>query len=286
MDLSVLNQEQKAAVSAGLGPVLVLAGAGSGKTRVLTYRIAYLIEQKMFSAEHILAVTFTNKAAKEMQSRIGKLLSKVESRKSKVDQPTLKTFHSLGAMILRRDITVLGYENNFTILDDDDQLKLIKEIIKAQEVNERFAPTFFRASISKAKNAAQTPVEFNLGYETFVENIVRDVYVEYQNRLFKQNSVDFDDLLMLPYKIFVLRPDVLKRYQERFRYVLVDEYQDTNRIQYEFLMQLITPLSPPFQRGEREGGNLFVVGDDAQSIYGFRGSNIRNILDFEKGEYN
>lgn len=266
MDLSVLNDRQKEVVKAPLGPVLVLAGAGSGKTRVLTYRIAYLIEQGLIPAGNILALTFTNKAAKEMQERVVKLL---ESEHKRIDIPTMGTFHSVCARLLRREIPILGYSRGFVIYDADDQLKILKEICEELEIGKRFPPSLFRAYISSAKNNVQTPAELSIGLEPFMHEMVQKVYVRYQNFLFNQNGVDFDDLLMLTIKIFQVSPDVLQSYQKQFAYVLVDEYQDTNPAQY-LLLSLLAAHH-----------NLFVVGDDAQSIYGFRGSSIANILNFE-----
>lgn len=270
MNLSSLNNKQLEAVSAPLGPVLVLAGAGSGKTRVLTYRIAYIIEQDMMPPERILAVTFTNKAAKEMQTRIMKLLSPNQDIKRLTGQPTLGTFHSIGARLLRKEIAQLGYGSNFVILDTEDQLKIIRDIVSDLNIPKQFGPTLFRAYISSAKNLLQTPQELNVGLEGYLHDTVQQIYVRYQNYLYKQNSLDFDDLLMLPIKIFEAFPHTLKKYQDFWQYILVDEYQDTNQAQYMFLHMLARHK------------NLFVVGDDAQSIYGFRGSNIANILNFEK----
>lgn len=268
MDLSVLNEKQTQAVTAPLGPVLVLAGAGSGKTRVLTYRIAYLIEQELVKPDKILALTFTNKAAKEMQERVTKLLQ--DKLADTVSLPTLGTFHSVCAKLLRREIHSLGYSRSFVILDTEDQLKVIKEICEELEVGKRFSPSLFRAYISSAKNNVQSPNELSIGLDPYIHDLTQRVYTRYQNFLFKQNSVDFDDLLMLTIKILQARPDILKNYQDLFSYVLVDEYQDTNPAQYVFLSLIAAHR------------NLFVVGDDAQSIYGFRGSSIANILNFEQ----
>lgn len=271
MDLSILNEKQKEAVLSPLGPVLVLAGAGSGKTRVLSYRIAHLIENNIINASNILALTFTNKAAKEMQERVLKLLG-VDNKEAKVNSvalPTMGTFHSVCAKILRREIPTLGYSNSFVIFDADDQLKILKEVCSELEIGTRFPPSLFRAYISSAKNNVQTPAEFSLGLEPYMHDLASKVYLRYQNFLFSQNGVDFDDLLMLTIKIFQNKPEVLKNYQKLFQYILVDEYQDTNPAQYLLLSLLAVHR------------NLFVVGDDAQSIYGFRGSNIANILNFE-----
>jgi DNA helicase-2/ATP-dependent DNA helicase PcrA len=275
MDLKVLNDMQKQAVTAPLGPVLVLAGAGSGKTRVLTYRIAYLIEQGLISAEHILALTFTNKAAKEMKNRVYQLVNpelNAESRKGKVTVvlPTLGTFHSVCAKILRKEIGALGYSSDFIIFDSDDQLKILREICDELEIGKRFPPSLFRAYIGMAKNNVQTPTEFNIGLDNSLHDLVQSVYSRYQNYLYSQNAVDFDDLLMLVIKLLSARPDMKQKYQQLFQYILVDEYQDTNPAQYALLQLLIS------------SDNIFVVGDDAQSIYGFRGSTIANILNFEK----
>jgi DNA helicase II / ATP-dependent DNA helicase PcrA len=269
MELSGLNKEQRNAVTAPRGPVLVLAGAGSGKTRVLTYRIAYIIEQGWYEPNQILAVTFTNKAAKEMQNRIHQLLSGGGSKKL-TSQPTLGTFHSIGVRILRKHIARLGYAANFVIADSDDQLKIIKEILKDLSIPKQYGPNLFRSYISSAKNLLQTPAQMDLALDGPLRDIAAQVYARYQDFLFKQNSVDFDDLLMLPIILFQTFPEVLRQFQERWHYILVDEYQDTNQAQYLFLHLLA------------KSGNLFVVGDDAQSIYGFRGSNIANILNFEK----
>lgn len=253
-----------------MGPVLVLAGAGSGKTRVLTCRLAYLIEQALFKPQNILALTFTNKAAKEMQNRVDKLIGLRAKGIGLSAKPTMGTFHSVCARLLRKEIPALGYASGFVIFDSDDQLKAIKEICKELDLGKRFPPQLFRAYIGAAKNVLQTPESLNLPLEGKLLDLVREVYTRYQNFLFQQNALDFDDLLMLTVKIFEAQPKTLEKYQKRFAYILVDEYQDTNVAQYVLLRLLA---------GHR---NLFVVGDDAQSIYGFRGSNIRNILNFEQ----
>ena len=282
-----LNDRQRQAVEAPLGPVLVLAGAGSGKTKVLTHRIAYLIANGSFRAENILALTFTNKAAKEMQSRIDAMLrpghpSLNDDPRSRMrlvtsGMPLLGTFHSVCARILRQEIQALGYSKSFVIFDDDDQQKIIRDIISKKNLGTRFPPSLFRNYISQAKNHLQTPELFNLPLDAFMMNMVRDVYAAYQDSLFQQNALDFDDLLMLTAKIFQQSNETLKKYQQLFQYILVDEYQDTNHAQYSLLYMLA--IGGGATPGNR---NLFVVGDDAQSIYGFRGSNLRNILDFEE----
>jgi DNA helicase-2/ATP-dependent DNA helicase PcrA len=273
MDLSSLNDRQLAAVTAPLGPVLVLAGAGSGKTRVLTFRIAYLIEQGLVAPENILALTFTNKAAKEMQTRMLKLLGAgaKSGRSAMAGMPNMGTFHSIGARLLRKEIAVLGYGRDFSIFDAQDQLRVLREICDELQIGKKFPPTVFRGVISKAKNVLQTPGEFNLGYDPAFHDMAVRVYTAYQNFLYEQNALDFDDLLMLPIRLFQAFPKILEKYQRIFGYILVDEYQDTNQAQYMFLHLL-----------SLHHKNLFVVGDDAQSIYGFRGSDIANILNFEK----
>jgi len=267
MDLSSLNDRQKQAVTAPLGSVLVLAGPGSGKTKTLTHRIAYLIEKRLVHPEHILALTFTNKAASEMRQRLNALLARLPGAAENV---TMGTFHSVCAKIMRKEITVLGYGNDFVIFDTDDQQKAIKEISEELQLDtKRFPASLFSALISRAKNLLQLPAELNLGLESPLRERLAEVYSRYQDSLYKQNALDFDDLLMLMVKIFQNFPKILAKYQKRFTYVLVDEYQDTNPAQYALLKML------------SEHRNLFVVGDDAQSIYGFRGSDIRNILSFE-----
>ncbi|GAC1413412.1 MAG: hypothetical protein NVSMB66_5320 [Candidatus Doudnabacteria bacterium] len=268
--LEGLNDRQQQAVTAPLGPVLVLAGAGSGKTKVLTHRIAYLISENLFKAENILALTFTNKAAKEMQSRVNNIFPHL-------GMPVMGTFHSVCARLLRQEITRLGYTRGFVIMDSDDQTKIFRDIVSQRNLGAKFPPNIFKNYISTAKNALQTPGELNLPIDAFLLNMTRDIYTDYQNFLFKQNALDFDDLLMLTVKIFQIFPEVLAKYQNLFKYILVDEYQDTNQAQYLLLYLLAVGESQNL--GSR---NLFVVGDDAQSIYGFRGSNLNNILNFEE----
>lgn len=267
LDLSSLNDRQRQAVQAPLGPVLVLAGPGSGKTKTLTHRIAYIIEQKLVCPEHILALTFTNKAAKEMRERVSKLLARYQKA---AESLTMGTFHSVCARLLRREAAVLGYGHDFVIFDTEDQKKLLREICDDLRLDKKFPPSLFAAMISRAKNLLQTPAELDLGLGQPFDGKVKEVYARYQDSLFRQNAMDFDDLLMLMVKILQNDAKVLKKYQKQFAYVLVDEYQDTNPAQYALLKLL----------GEHH--NLFVVGDDAQSIYGFRGSDIRNILSFEQ----
>lgn len=259
---------QKQAVTAPLGPVLVLAGPGSGKTKTLTHRIAYIIEQRLVHPENILALTFTNKAAKEMRQRVAVLLARFVSATEKL---TMGTFHAVCAKILRHEITALGYGHDFVIFDGDDQQKVLREILEDLRVDtKRLPPSLFGALISRAKNLLQMPSELDIGLESPMRERLFEVYSRYQDSLYKQNGLDFDDLLMLTVKIFENFPKILEKYRKKFAYVLVDEYQDTNAAQYRLLSLLGTHH------------NLFVVGDDAQSIYKFRGSDITNILNFEK----
>ena len=249
------------------GPVLILAGAGSGKTRVLTHRVAYLIDRQGVEPYHILAITFTNKAAGEMRERVDKIVGFGS------DQIWVSTFHSACVRILRRYIDRIGYDNNFTIYDTDDQKSIMKEVCKKLQIDTKTLKerTILNA-ISSAKNELIDPVEYEKqnGFDYNGGRIAR-AYREYQAALHKNNALDFDDLLMKTVELFRADPDVLNNYQERFRYIMVDEYQDTNTAQFE----LIRLLADKYR-------NLCVVGDDDQSIYKFRGANIRNILDFEK----
>ncbi len=261
--LHQLNPQQKAAVIHGEGPLLILAGAGSGKTRVIVHRIAYLIRERGVPPWQILALTFTNKAAGEMKERVKKLLDDGPL-------PLISTFHSACARFLRRDIHHLGYQTNFTIYDDKDSEKLIKEILAELNLDEKkFPAKLFAAAIDDSKNAGRGPEELPSG--DFFQKKVALVYSAYQDRLRKSNALDFNDLVMLAVRLFETVPEVLESYRDRYRWILVDEYQDTNAIQYR-LVQLLA--------GTRR--NLCVVGDDDQSIYRWRGADIRNILDFEK----
>jgi DNA helicase-2/ATP-dependent DNA helicase PcrA len=259
-----LNDAQLAAVTAPLGPVLILAGAGSGKTRALTLRIVYLIKKLGLHPANILAVTFTNKAAGEMKERMGKLLEKTEI-------PVMGTFHSLGVRIIREQAQHLGVDKNFVIYDDDDQESLIKDILMEMKIDPtKFKPSMFAHIIDRAKNNLEEPDDIEPGEKAFNEK-ARQVYATYQKRLAENNAVDFGDLIVKPVKLFQEHPDILEAYQDRWQYILIDEYQDTNYAQY-----LMSKLLAAKYR------NIFVVGDDAQAIYGFRGANLQNILDFEK----
>lgn len=267
-----LNPEQRRAVTTVDGPVLILAGAGSGKTKTLTHRIAYLIAEKHISPHSILAVTFTNKAAAEMKERVELLLKQAGEGVSFRAPEYMGTFHSLCVRILRRDIEALGYGRNFNIIDADDQLGLVKKAMKELEMNpDQIRPRSMLEAISTAKNRQIGTERFLAEAGSYFEELVAKVYERYQAMLREQNSLDFDDLIALTVKLFQEHPDVLARYQTLFRYILVDEYQDTNPLQYE----LVTLLA-------REHRNLFVIGDDYQSIYSWRQADIRNILSFEE----
>jgi len=260
-----LNDAQSQAVTKTDGPVLILAGAGSGKTRVLTYRIAWLIVNGLAEPREILAMTFTNKAAGEMRERVRKLVPEMLSGM------WIGTFHSLFARLLRREAERLNYKSNFAIYDDDDQYTLIKTVLNELKIPVTdFPPKIISYKISGAKNAFVLPEQFAQLATTRQDQIIATIYTTYQRRLRENNAMDFDDLLIKPIELFQLFPLVLEYYQDRFRYILVDEYQDTNRAQYVALKMLAA--------GHR---NLCVVGDDDQSIYRWRGAEIRNILDFE-----
>ncbi len=264
--LQGLNDRQKQAVQATEGPLLIMAGAGSGKTRVLTHRIAYLMAEKDVAPWNILAITFTNKAAREMRERIDRLVG------PKAEDIWISTFHSMCVRILRRDIDRIGYSRNFTILDPTDQLSVIKNILKEKNVDpKKFDPRSILAGISSAKNELQTPEQVAKLAASPIENMVSDVYEQYQKRLKKNDSLDFDDLIMLTIHLFQRVPEVLEFYQRKFQYIHVDEYQDTNRAQYMIVRMLANRLK-----------NICVVGDSDQSIYRWRGADIGNILSFEK----
>ena len=266
VDLSSLNNEQRLAAQTLEGPLLILAGAGSGKTRALTYRIANLLSRGV-PAWQIMAITFTNKAAKEMRERVEKLAGADGA------EVWVSTFHASCAKILRRDIEKLGYTRSFTIYDDDDQMNIIKEVLKKLNIDEKFLPPReVKSKISDAKNTLQNAQEwFDASARDFRSQMISDVYRTYEEKLRQANALDFDDLLVKTLELFTAHPPVLESYQSRFRYIHVDEYQDTNYAQY----MLVKLLAGKWR-------NLCVVGDDDQSIYGWRGADIRNILDFEK----
>ncbi len=265
MNLDTLNEEQKEAVTYLNGPLLVLAGAGSGKTKVLTSRIAYLIE-KGISPYNILAITFTNKAAAEMKERVIKLIG------GEASSMQISTFHSFGLRLIRENHEYLNLDSNFAIFDTEDSLTAIKRVLKRLDIDSnKFTPKAFRNKISSLKNDLITPETFQRRAMDDFDKMTVDVYKEYEKELMDDNGVDFDDLLILPIKLFKENPSVLEKYQERFKYILIDEYQDTNEAQYI----LTKMLASRYQ-------NLCVVGDSDQAIYGFRGANFKNILNFEK----
>jgi DNA helicase-2/ATP-dependent DNA helicase PcrA len=264
--LADLNPAQREAVLATEGPVLVVAGAGSGKTRVLTHRIAHLVTACGVKPQEILAITFTNKAAGEMKERLEGILGDVAPRM------WVMTFHAACGRILRREAPRLGYRSNFTIYDQADQVRLVKLCLEELDRDpKRFVPRGIHAQISMAKNQLVGPEEYKNRVASFYDQTVADVYALYQRRLLNSNAVDFDDLLMLTVEVLERFPEARARWQKAFRYVLVDEYQDTNHAQYR-LLQLLA--------GEHR--NVFAVGDPDQSIYAFRGADIRNILEFER----
>jgi DNA helicase-2/ATP-dependent DNA helicase PcrA len=266
MKLDNLNEKQKEAVLYNKGPLLIIAGAGSGKTKALTTKIAYLIEEENVSPYNILAITFTNKAAKEMKDRLFLLVGEV-AKKIQVS-----TFHSFGLKLLRENYNLLGYESNFVIMDSDDSLTVVKKILKDMGYDPKiYNPKAIRNQISSCKNEMMTPNQYDKYAISDYERIALEVYRKYEDKLKRNNSVDFDDLLLLPIKLFKEHPDVLARYQELYKYILIDEYQDTNEAQY-ILSKMI---SAKYQ-------NITCVGDDSQSIYSFRGANYKNILNFEK----
>ena len=263
--LENLNPAQKLAVITVNGPVLILAGPGSGKTRVLTHRLAYLIQQGI-APKNILAVTFTNKAAEEMRERVKKLINHLAYL------PFIGTFHAFCLKILRKEIDKLKYKKNFVIYDEDDQLDLIKDVIKKLEINpEHFPAKRVSAAISTIKDEIIDWKEYQKNASEYFEKTIAKIYKGYQETLKKNNALDFDDFIMLAVKLFEEFPEILEKYQEEYKYILVDEYQDTDPAQY----RLIKLLSSKHK-------NICVVGDDAQSIYSFRNADFRNILNFEK----
>ncbi|SFJ53167.1 ATP-dependent DNA helicase PcrA [Bacillus sp. 71mf] len=269
--LTGLNPQQQKAVQTTSGPLLLMAGAGSGKTRVLTHRIAYLLGEKGVAPWNILAITFTNKAAREMRERIDKLVG------PEAEDIWISTFHSMCVRILRRDIDRIGINRNFTILDASDQLTVVKKIMKERNVDpKKFEPRSILSGISNAKNELLSPEKYakKISIADPYEKLTSDVYTEYQKRLLKNSALDFDDLIMTTIQLFERVPEVLEFYQRKFQYIHVDEYQDTNRAQYILVNQLAARFK-----------NLCVVGDSDQSIYRWRGADISNILSFEK-DYN
>lgn len=267
MDYSaLLNDKQYEAVKQTDGPLLIIAGAGSGKTRVLTYRIAYLMQERNVDPWNIMAITFTNKAASEMRERVNEIAG------SGAEAVWVSTFHSACARILRRHIERIGYTATFSIYDTDDSKRLIRDITSGMNIDsKKYPPKRFQSEISHAKNHMITVEDMEKDAVNKEEEAVAQVYRAYEETMFKNNALDFDDLLIKTVKLFETAPDVLEGYQERLKYIMVDEYQDTNRIQFK----LVHLLASKYR-------NLCVVGDDDQSIYKFRGADIRNILDFER----
>ncbi len=264
--LAELNPAQRAAVEAINGPVLILAGPGSGKTRVITHRIAYLVRVVGVNPRRIMAVTFTNKAAREMEARLGQLVS------GSVKDLTLGTFHAICARILRQEGQAIGIDPKFTIYDDDDQISLLKRSL--QELNldpKQFAPRAIQSAITAAKSQTITPEEYHRHSRSYFEEVVQRVYERYQKLLTAASALDFDDLLMQAVLLFRQHPDILARYQSRYLHIQVDEFQDTNLVQYELMKQLAGKYR-----------NICVVGDPDQSIYSWRSADLRNILNFEK----
>lgn len=264
--LNHMNTEQSEAVKTTEGPLLIMAGAGSGKTRVLTHRIAYLLDEKDVSPYNVLAITFTNKAAREMKERVQKLVG------DQAEVIWMSTFHSMCVRILRRDADRIGIERNFTIIDPTDQKSVIKDVLKNENIDsKKFEPRMFIGAISNLKNELKTPEDAQKEATDYHSQMVATVYRGYQRQLSRNEALDFDDLIMTTINLFERVPDVLEYYQNKFQYIHVDEYQDTNKAQYT----LVKLLASKFK-------NLCVVGDSDQSIYGWRGADIQNILSFEE----
>ena len=264
--LKGLNKVQQEAVKAIKGPVLVLAGAGSGKTRTLTYRIAYLIQEKKVKPSQILAVTFTNKAAKEIKQRVAELLG------ADIAPLWIGTFHSVCARIMRKEGKYLGYENNFTIYDVDDQVRALKKVISNLGIpQQKYPPKLIQSRLSRIKNQFHYPEEIDQHNGNGLDALLPEIYKAYQEYLKSNNALDFDDLLMKPIELFNENPKLREKYARKFRYIMIDEYQDTNRAQYLLIKKLV---------GKDQ--NLFVVGDEDQAIYGWRGADLQNILNFNK----
>jgi DNA helicase-2/ATP-dependent DNA helicase PcrA len=266
INLKTLNNEQKKAVKQTDGPIMIVAGAGSGKTRVLTYKVAYLVD-KGVNPENILALTFTNKAANEMKERIRELVG------AKANSIWMGTFHSIFARILRIESKQIEYESNFSIYDTEDSQSLVQNIITNLNIElEAITPNSVRHKISFFKNQMVLPEEFKKKHvHSFIDEKVAEIFEEYQKRLYENNAMDFEDLLLKPIDLFNKKKKIHQKYKKKFKYILVDEFQDTNKAQYEMLKMLVN-----------KDGNICVVGDDAQSIYSWRGANLGNMLDFEK----
>ncbi|MDO5393352.1 MAG: 3'-5' exonuclease [Mycoplasmatota bacterium] len=266
MDLENLNDKQKEAILYNDGPLLIIAGAGAGKTKTLTTKIAYLIEEKNVNPHNILAITFTNKAAKEMKDRLYLLIGDLAKKLQ------VSTFHSFGLKLLRENYNELGYDKNFVIMDSDDSLTVVKKIIKDMGYDPKiYNPRAIRNKISSCKNEMMSPEAYEKYAVSDYEKVIQQVYSKYEIKLQRNNSVDFDDLLLLPIELFKKSPETLERYQDLYQYLLIDEYQDTNEAQY-ILTKLLCAKNK----------KITCVGDDSQSIYSFRGANYKNILNFEK----
>ena len=266
MDLSTMNKEQLEAIKTTEGPLLIMAGAGSGKTRVLTHRVAYLLDEKQVPSYNILAITFTNKAAREMRDRVDRLIAEDASKM------WISTFHAMCVRILRRDISYLGYDTSFSILDPLDQQSVVRDILKTRNLDtKQHNPRSILSVISNYKNQLIKPEQAIAEAGGFQDELYSEIYKDYQEILYRNSSLDFDDLIMLTIELFDKKPDVLNYYQTRFQYVHVDEYQDTNHAQYKLVQMLAAKYR-----------NICVVGDSDQSIYKFRGADIQNILNFEE----
>lgn len=266
MNLDNLNDKQREAVLYNNGPLLIIAGAGAGKTKTLTTKIAYLIEESITTPYNILAITFTNKAAKEMKDRLGVLIGDLAKKVQ------VSTFHSFGLKLLKENYNLLGYDRNFVIMDSDDSLTVVKKIIKDLGYDPKiYNPKAIRNKISSCKNEMISAKAYERFAVSDYEQVVHKVYEKYEQKLRQNNSVDFDDLLLLPIQLFRENPDTLKKYQDLYQYILIDEYQDTNQAQY-ILTKMIS----------EKNRRIICVGDDSQSIYSFRGANYKNILNFEK----
>lgn len=269
MNLDTLNETQKEAVVTTDGPILILAGPGSGKTRVITYKIAYLLEEKKANPWEILAITFTNKAAKEMKVRLEALI------KDDVRSMQISTFHSFGLKVIKENYDFFNLNSTFTILDEQDSISVIKKILKEMNLDDKiYNPRTIKNKISNAKNELLNPKAYSVFARTDIDKNIAKVYEKYEDKLRKNSSVDFDDLLLMPIEIFKKDKKVLEHYQNRYKYVFIDEYQDTNEAQYK-LSKMIS----------EKYNNICVVGDESQSIYSWRGANFKNILNFEK-DYN
>ena len=265
MNIDSLNDRQREAVLYNDGPLLIIAGAGAGKTKTLTTKIAYLIEEDYARPYNVLAITFTNKAAKEMKDRLYLLIGDTAKHIQ------VSTFHSFGLKLLKENFKTLGYESNFVIMDSDDSLTVVKKILKDMNCDPKvYNPRAIRNKISSCKNEMLTPTAYERYAISDYEKVVYKVYEKYEDKLRKNNSVDFDDLLLLPIKLFKENPDILEKYQDLYKYILIDEYQDTNEAQY-ILTKMIS----------EKNRKITCVGDDSQSIYSFRGANYKNILNFE-----